>query len=149
VGSASLTVVPGNFLTAANEADVQFQVSTTDVRSTSVLGPDYNPVATGPDLTFNARIRITDSNNGPGATDPGTTTDTTFPIPVDCVTTASADGSNCSANTTSNAISPGSVVEGKDEVIQAFRFFLADAGPDAIRGNADDKFFEQQGFFAP
>ena len=149
VGSASLTVVPGNFLTSANEADVQYQISTTDVRSTNVNGADYNPSAGGPDLTFDARIRITDSRNGPGQTDPGTTTDTTFPVPVNCVTTGGPDGSNCNANTTSNAITPGSVLEGQDEVIQAFRYFLRDSGPNGIRGDSDDKFFEQQGFFAP
>ena len=149
VSTGTITAIPGNFLTAANEADIQYTVSATDVRATSITGPDYNPNVSGPDLTFDARIRITDSNNGATATDPGTTTDTTFPIPVDCVPTAGTDGSNCNANTTANTISPGWVVEGKDLVVQSFRYFLRDSGPNGIRGDSDDKFFEQQGFFTP
>jgi hypothetical protein len=149
VSSATITVIPGNFTTVANEADVRYQVSATDIRSTSPTGPEYNPVAGGPDMTLDARIRITDSNNGATATDPATAVELGFPIPVDCVTTGGPDGSNCTADTTANAVSPGSVKEGKDEIIQTFRILLEDAGPDNIRGNSDDKFMEQQGYFVP
>jgi hypothetical protein len=149
VSSASITVVPGNFLTAANEADIQYVVSATDVRSTSKTGPDYNPNASGPDLTFDARLRITDSRNGTGQTDAATMVDIGFGVPVDCVVTGGSDGSNCNVNTTANAVNPGSIVEGKDMVIQAFRYFLKDSGPNGIRGDVDDKLFEQQGWFSP
>jgi hypothetical protein len=149
VGSAQLTVIPGNFSTAANEADFSIQVSSTDIRSGSTAGPDYAPNAGGPDVTYNARLRVTDSNNGALSTDPGTTTDLDFPVPVNCTTTVGPEGSACAVNTTANAVSPGAVKEGKDMVVQVFRSRLSDAGPDGVIGNVDDKLFEQQGFFVP
>lgn len=148
-GSAQLTVVPGDFSTAANEADFSIQVSSTDVRSGSTAGPDYAPNVGGPDVTYTARLRITDSNNGALATDPGTTTDLDFPVPVNCTTTVGPEGSSCAVNTTANAVSPGAVKEGKDMVVQIFRARLSDAGTDGILGNSDDKLFEQQGLFVP
>lgn len=148
-GSAQLTAIPGNFLTAANEADFSIQVSATDIRSGSTAGPDYVPSVGGPDVTYNARLRVTDSNNGTLSTDPGTTTDFDFPVPVNCATTAGAEGSTCSVNTTANAVSPGAVKEGKEMVVQVFRSRLSDAGADGVLGNSDDKLFEQQGLFAP
>ena len=140
---------PATSPTAANEADFTIVVNATDIRSGTRTGPDYNPNAGGPDLTYNARLRITDSNNGAFPVDPGTTTDMDFPVPVDCTTTAGTDGSNCSANTSANAVNPGAVVEGKDMIIQVFRSRLNDAGPNGIQGDSDDKLFEQQGYFAP
>jgi hypothetical protein len=148
-GSAQLTVIPGDFSTAANEADISIQVNSTDVRSGSTSGPDYAPNTGGPDVTYNARFRVTDSNNGALSTDPGTTTDFDFPVPVNCTTTVGAEGSACAVNTTANAVNPGAVKEGKDMVVQIFRARLSDAGPDGILGNSDDKLFEQQGFFVP
>lgn len=149
VGSAELTAIPGDFTTAANEADFSILVSSTDIRSGTRTGPDYNPNAGGPDLTYNARLRITDSNNGAFPVDPGTTTDLDFPVPVDCTTTVGTDGATCSANTTANAVSPGTVIEGKDMIVQVFRARLSDAGPNGIQGDSDDKLFEQQGIFVP
>jgi hypothetical protein len=149
VGSAQLTAIPGDFTTAANEADFSILVSATDIRSGTRTGPDYNPNAGGPDLTYNARLRITDSNNGAFPVDEGTTTDLDFPVPVDCSTTVGPDGSNCTTNTTADAVSPGTVIEGKDMIVQIFRVRLSDAGANGIQGDSDDKLFQQQGFFVP
>ena len=33
--------------------------------------------------------------------------------------------------------------------MQSFRLRLNDSGPDNVRGNADDRLFEQQGIFEP
>jgi hypothetical protein len=149
VGSAQLTVIPGDFSTAANEADFSIQVNATDVRSGSTAGPDYAPNVGGPDVTYNARLRVTDSNNGALSTDPGTTTEFEFPVPVNCTTTTGAEGSACAVNTTANAVSPGIVKEGKDMIVQVFRVRLNDSGANGIRGDSDDSLFEQQGFFVP
>jgi hypothetical protein len=149
IGSAELTAILGDFTTAGNEADFSILVNVTDIRSGTRTGPDYNPNAGGPDLTYNARLRITDSNNGAFPVDPGTTTDFDFPVPVDCTTTVGTDGSTCSANTSANAVSPGTVIEGKDMIIQVFRARLNDSGPNGIQGDSDDKLFQQQGFFVP
>jgi hypothetical protein len=149
VGSAQLTAIPGNFATPGNEADFSILVNATDIRSGSRTGPDYNPNAGGPDLTYNARLRITDSNNGAFPVDPATSTDLDFPVPVDCTTTVGTDGSTCTANTSANAVSPGTVIEGRDMIIQVFRARLSDAGPNGIQGDSDDKLFETQGFFVP
>jgi hypothetical protein len=148
VGSAQLTVVPGNFNTSANEADVSIGVSSTDVRSGSPTGPDYNPSA-GADLTYTVRLRITDSNNGALFTDPATVQEIDFSAPVNCTTTGGAEGANCSASTTANAVTPGSILEGKDMILQVFRGRLTDAGPNGIRGDSDDLLFEQQGVYVP
>ena len=53
------------------------------------------------------------------------------------------------ANTSANAVSPGTVIEGRDMIIQVFRARLSDAGPNGIQGDSDDKLFETQGFFVP
>jgi hypothetical protein len=155
VGGVTLTVVPGDFTTAASEADVSYEISLTDVRSGSATGPDYDPSPSGPDMTFDARIRLTDtaSCTGAGCSAPyeqgATTVDATFPIPLDCDTTPGNGGSDCGVNTTANAVAPGLVQEGNKTSFQFFRTFVRDSGPDGIRANGDDKLVAQQGFFVP
>jgi hypothetical protein len=141
VASAKLTVLPG---------DVQFQVNATDVRSTSPTGGDYNPNATGPDLTLIQRIRITDSANGPSGTDEGTAQEIDYPVSVDCADTSNpAVGATCSVATTANAVLPGSVAAGKSSIWQTFRLRVYDSGPNGTRDDSDDTLFLQQGIFAP
>ena len=149
VGSAQLTVIPGDFSTAVNEADFSIQVSATDIHAGSVSGSDYTPNAGGPDVTYNARLRITDSNNGPIAIDAATSTDLDFPVSVDCAATTGPTGSTCAINTTANAVSPGVVREGEDMIVQIFRVRLSDAGANGVLGDSDDKLFEQQGLLVP
>lgn len=155
VGGVTLAVVPGDFTTAASEADVSYEISLTDVRSGSGTGPDYDPNPSGADLTFDARIRLTDtaSCTGAGCSAPydqgATTVDTAFPIPLVCDTTPGNGGSDCGVSTTANAVAPGMIQEGNKTSFQFFRTFVKDSGPDGIRGNSDDKLVAQQGFFVP
>ena len=148
-GSAQLAVTPGDVNTAADEANVSFTANATDVRATSITGPDYSPNPSGPDMTLLTKFRITDLSNGGAASDQGTATDLDFAIPVDCATTVGGAGSNCSASTTADAVSPGMIKEGRSMLMQAFRVRLNDSGPDNVRGNGDDRLFEQQGIFEP
>jgi hypothetical protein len=157
VGSAALTVVPGNLLTPANDANVSLTANITDVRVGSPTGADYNPNPSGPDMTLVQRFRITDLRNCNGtpsctstSSKPATTTENDFAVPVDCVNTASTSiGSTCSASTTANAVAGGYITEGTRTVIGVFRVRVNDAGPDGVRANADDTLFAQQGYFVP
>jgi hypothetical protein len=148
-GSAQLTVVPDDSSTAANEGDLSFAGSLTDVRAGDERGADYDPSPGGPDLTIVGRWRVTDLANGPSQS-AATAVDVDFPVPVDCSpTSAPSVGSSCSFNTTANAVSPGSVSAGQRAIVQLFRVRANDSGPDGVLGNADDKLFEQQGIFSP
>jgi hypothetical protein len=141
VDSAKLTAIPG---------DVRFEASATDIRSSSATGADYNPNASGADLTVVTRLRITDTSNGASASDPGTTSDLDFAVPVDCANTGDPGiGATCSVDMTANAVIPGSVVAGKGSIWQAFRLRVNDSGADGQRDTVDDKLFLQQGIFAP
>jgi hypothetical protein len=148
-GSASVGAVPGNLTTAADEADVSVTATITDVRAGNPTGADYNPNPSGPDLTLAVKLRLTDLFNGSSQADPATATDFDLVVPVDCVNTAGSDGATCSTNTSTDALTPGFVGENHRTMLQGFRLRVNDAGIDGIRGNSDDKLFEQEGFFAP
>jgi hypothetical protein len=148
--SASLTVVPGNLGTAADEADVSIAANLTDIRGTSPTGADYDPSPAGPDATLVGRLRITDLQNGPSGDEAGTTTDLDFPAPVTCVTTPSGTiGATCSAATSADAVTPGAIAEGKRSNVQVFRLRVVDSGPNGVRADADDRLFAQQGVYIP
>jgi Tol biopolymer transport system component len=135
-------------ITEGAQPDILLLSSITDV--TTAGGADYNPVAAGPDLTMIEKLRITDTLNGASQTTPGTVTDLDFATPIDCTPTASTVvGSTCYINTSVNALVPGLVKAGKRAVINVFRVRINDAGPDNVRGNADDKLFLMQGLFTP
>ena len=153
VGSATVTVIPGNLATPGDEADDHYVVSLTDVR-TATWG-DYNPSA-GADMTAVARIRITDTFSCSPTPCSGvyakraTVTDLDFAVPVSCASTASlAVGATCSVDTSANALIPTVVREGKQGVLSFFRVRLNDSGPDGVRGNSDDKLLAQQGIYNP
>jgi hypothetical protein len=148
-GEATVTVVPGNLATPADEADARITATISDVRSGSGGGTDYNP-ASGADMTLISKLRITDTRYGTLEVEPGTTTDIRFEVPLTCATTSdSSVGSTCSVNTTADAIVPGTIAEGKKTVIGLFRVQIDDAGPDNVRDNADDSLFAQQGYYVP
>src|SRR6185295_12423976 len=120
-----------------------------DIRAGNLEGADYNP-----DMSLLVRVRITDKRNcsPPGCGAPyyrqATTADVDFSVPVSCADTIDpATGALCTANTTANAVLPGTVLESRQTVIDAFRVKVNDAGPDQIAGNADDKLVAQQGTF--
>jgi Tol biopolymer transport system component len=142
-GSERIKVVPGNLATPANEANLKFDISLTDVRKTSDLS-DY----TG-QLRFEHSIRITDrSSNGPA---PATTKDLPFVFGVPCVREApSGVGATCSLSTTANSVLPGAVTEGRRSVWELAQVKVFDGGADANWATAaDNKLFAVQGVFAP
>jgi hypothetical protein len=150
VGSATITPIAGDPITAADEADIGVSVSLTDIRFV-LDGSDYFP-----NLKLLVRLRITDKGNcsppGCGAPfyRPGTTSDVNLAVPFGCAATADpAIGATCSTNTTADSVTPGSVVESRQSVIDAFRVRVNDAGTNGLPGDADDKEFAQQGIFVP
>jgi hypothetical protein len=148
VASATLTAVPGDLTTAADEADLAVQLSATDVRSIQG-GGDYTPSA-GTDVTLVERLRLSDAFNGPSQNDAGTANDFDFPVGADCAATPDpAVGSTCSVSTSADAVTPGSIREGREMVLQSFRLRLNDSGANGTRGDADDRAFAQQGVYVP
>jgi Tol biopolymer transport system component len=141
----------GNPTTPADEADYAVSANLSDIRLASLEGADYTP-----DLRLLVLLRVSDKNNcapsgcsGP-FNRPGTAADVTLTAPIDCTSTADpAIGSNCAANTSADALTPGAVVEARQTVINVFRVRVNDAGFDGFSGNADDKLFAQQGTYIP
>jgi len=85
-----------------------------------------------PGSGIGSAVRITDHNN---PSNPGTTVDSPFPVPVDCTPIAGA-GSNCGVNTSANALVGGAVISGVAgdiEVGQAMMLDLTGA-PFAVQG---------------
>jgi hypothetical protein len=85
-------------------------------------------------------------------------TDVGFPVPIDCVvvgTDAPAapgdPGSTCSINTSANALSAGSILSGKQGVVQIGQVRIRDSGPNGVysAGLSDDSVFAVQGIFVP
>ena len=149
-GNATLTVMPGNLSTSANEADLAFTGTLTDVRAGNSHGPDYDPSPNGPDLSVVTKWQITDLNNGPSGSEPATVIDFDFPVPVDCSGDADpATGASCSIGTTANALTPGAVQEAQRTVVQVFRVRVNDSGVNGVQGDADDRAFAQQGIYVP
>jgi hypothetical protein len=146
--SAQMTVVPGDTdPTTGNQANVSISASLTDIQA--VAGGDYNPNASGADLTAVTRLRLTDKANGYGGL-PATATEYDFKVPIDCSsTTDPAVGSTCSANTTANTLLPGLIQEQRQAIVQAFRVRVDDSGANGIRGDSDDRIFATQGVFVP
>jgi hypothetical protein len=144
IGSARLRVVAGNPATSADEANVAFTVSITDVRLKSDLS-DY----TG-ELELAAVLRITDKLNGTAPVDGGTTADLPFPVTVPCVASANtAVGSTCAVNTTADAVLPGVVAEGKRTIWQLAAVRVNDGGPDGLAATPGNTLFATQGLFVP
>jgi hypothetical protein len=141
-GSVKLRVINGNVATTADEADVAYTVSLTDVRRRSDLA-DY----TG-QLQVNSTLRITDRLNGPGET--GTVQDAGFPLTVPCAGTADPDiGSTCSLTTTADSVQPGAVRESRRAIWQLGQVQVFDGGPDGLAATAPNTLFATQGVFVP
>jgi len=80
-----------------------------------------------------------------------TMVDLQFPVPVDCISNpeAAIAGSNCGANTTANALVPGSVIAAKQAVVEVGEVQQLDSGPNGVRGDTDDQIFSTQGVYLP
>ena len=164
VASVRFAVRPGNASTPADEADVGFELSATDVRCavTSAacpggLGSDY-----AGRVLVATTLRITDRDNDVGVgggSDPATVTDVPLEVPADCSPTAGTQsGATCALTTTLDSVLPGAVTEGDRSIWQMGPVALHDAGPDgagygagcpATCGNGDEQLFMRQGVFIP
>jgi hypothetical protein len=157
IGSVRLDVkvgVPG----PPEDSDVLINASVTDVRckagttacgnANAADGADY----TG-QLQGNATIRISDHDNAiapGGGTDAATVVDIPFPVPAQCVNTAStSEGGLCTANTSANATVPGSVKDTKRGNVEIGQITITDGGPDGQNGTAPNTLFAVQGIFIP
>jgi len=143
VGSARMGVVPGDPATPADEADVQLNLSITDVRRASDLS-DY----TG-ELQLAPLVRITDRLNGPSQNEPATVQDTLFAATVPCAATAGDVGATCSLATTFDAVLPGSVPEGRRSIWELDAIEVFDGGADGFASTAPNALFARQGIFIP
>ena len=100
-------------------------------------------------------VRLTDRySNASGGTAfafPATMQDFThFITPTSCVATASTTtGSNCSLNTTFNAVLPGTVRDGKRAIMELSYVAVADGGPDGQANTNPNYYFLDQGVFVP
>jgi Tol biopolymer transport system component len=148
-GSAALAVVPGDAdATNGDQADVSITSHLDDVVTTT--GLDYNPNPSGADLTEVVRLRLTDRDNNYGGTS-GTSTDLDFAAPIDCVSTAGAEGATCDMATSADALIAGAIEEQRSTVAQAFRVRVYDSGVNGVRENGagDDRILAHQGIYIP
>ena len=145
VGSLRLDVQPGNPAIPADDADVSLAFSLTDVRRASDL-TDYAGELEG---IFN--LRITDKNNGDAQSQqPATVPDLPFSFTVPCAETLDPlTGATCSASTSADAITPGSVPEGLRSNWQLGQVQVLDGGADDDADTPDNSLFAVQGVFAP
>jgi hypothetical protein len=137
VGTARLGVRVGDPHTSADEADVNLQVSATDVRERPGLG-DYTGA-----LSARVTLRITDRGSAllaGGGTEPATVSDLPLDIPVQCAATPTESGATCTSSTTVDALIPGAVPEGRRSIWALGQVEVYDP---------DDHTFLRQGIFVP
>jgi len=129
-----------------DDADVHIALFMDDVFTNALA--DY----TG-EIRARVTLQITDKDNTPHPGGPGAATTTLIPLDVIATCTAVPDpqeGSVCTANTSADALAPGTVKEGRRAIWQLGRAEVYDGGPD---GDADtpagDTLFATQGLFIP
>ena len=141
-GYARMSVIVGNPATLADEADVRYKVSITDVRKKSDL-TDY-----AGQLQVKTGLRVIDRYNGPSEV--GVGQDTSFAVTVPCAVTGSTTvGSTCSIDTTADAVLPGVVKETRRSIWQLGEVQVFDGGPDGVVSTAPNTLFATQGIFVP
>jgi hypothetical protein len=143
VGAITLITQVGDPGTMADEANVSFASSMTDVRRKSDL-TDY----TG-ELQARLALRVTDRHSGPSFTEPATG-DTTFTFTIPCAATGDpAIGSTCSATTTADAVVPGAVLEGRRSMWELGKVQVFDGGSDGVASTTPNTLFAAQAVFVP
>jgi hypothetical protein len=153
IGSTRMSVINGNAATTADEADVRYTVSLKDMRcKAGVSSCGAANAASGADYTGQVKVqsvlRIIDRYNGPGEV--GVGQDTPFGATVSCTGTAStAAGSNCTLNTTADAVLPGVVKETRRSVWQVDQVQVLDGGLDGVVSTNPNTVFAKQGIFVP
>jgi len=142
-GSAKYKAIAGT-AGGPDDSDVSFALRFFDVRVQGTLA-DY-----AGQLQGTTTVRITDRLNGPSQTETGTGTDLELPVTAPCTVTASTSiGSTCSVTTTFDAVTPGSVPEGKRSVWELDRIRVNDGGADGIVATTPNTLFATQGLFVP
>jgi hypothetical protein len=140
-----------------DDSDVLIKSSISDVRckpATAAAVCSQANAADGPDysgeLQGNATIRITDHYNGPGLNEAATVQDIPFPVNATCANTAdTGSGGLCTANTSANAVVPGSVKDTQRAVVEINQIQISDGGADGQVSTADNTLFGVQGIFIP
>ena len=153
IGSVTFKTIVGDPVTTTDEADVQVNATLTDVRCRIALSAycaggalsDYHG-----GLELEPTIRITDRRSGGLARDPATGSDVvSFSVPVSCSETPSSTaGSVCSAQTTLDALAPGTIAEEKRSIWELGQMTVRDAGIDDPQVEAFAT-FAVQGVFVP
>jgi hypothetical protein len=144
-GFVRLKTLNGNPATAVDEADVEITASITDVRNKSDL-TDY----TG-ELRADLDLRITDRFNGATHVDTGTMQNVFLRVKLACAATPGGPdiGSTCSANTSADAVTPGSAREGVRSVWEVGQIQVIDGGPDGDVDTTPNAVFADQGILIP
>ena len=141
-GSIRLKTQPG-VAGGSDDANVELVVSMTDVRKKSDL-TDY----TG-QLQARLTRRVTDRHNGASLTEPATG-DAPFNFTIPCAGTGNtAIGSTCSITTTADAVTPGTVLEGRRSVWELGKIEVFDGGSDGVASTTPNTLFAAQGVFVP
>jgi len=145
VGFVRLGVQPGDPATAGDQADVSVTLSITDVRR-SADGSDY----TGEIEAYTNAVRMTDRGSGSSGSEPATVSDFAFSgMTAPCTATAGTIGATCAVSTSFDAITPGSIVEGRRAIWQLSDLLVADGGPDGDTATPGNTVFARQGIFVP
>jgi hypothetical protein len=139
VGSLKAVVHPGA-AGPPNDSDVALTLGIGNVYKRSDL-TDY----TG-ELQGRLTVRLTDKQAAGAAT----TADFPFSFTVPCSATSDTTlGASCAVDTTSNAVMPGSVVDGERAIWALDQVRVYDGGPDGDVDTPGNSLFEVQGLFVP
>ena len=102
------------------------------------------------ELEVRTTVRLTDRLNGSGLTESSTLSAVPFEFTVPCTATeATGIGSECSIDTTADAVVPGVIDEGARAVWQLGQVTVADGGPDGLAATEPNGTFAVQGIFVP
>jgi glucose/arabinose dehydrogenase len=127
-----------------DQADVRISAQLDDVRMKSDLS-DY-----AGELQLNAAIRMTDRFNGPTLDEAAITSDLPFTATLRCTPTSDpAVGASCNAATSADAISAGTVGEGRRAIWHLGQIEVLDGGADGLAGTPGNTPFMRQGILAP
>jgi hypothetical protein len=144
VGAFRYKVTLGNPGTPEDEADVGLQFKLGDVRSTGTLIDYLGEVQ--PRVT----LRMTDRRNGTATNETATVNDLVLPATAPCTATADVNvGSDCTLNTTADALTPGLVREGVRTMWEVGAVEVLDGGPDGDVDTPGNAVFARQGVFIP
>jgi hypothetical protein len=137
--------------------DVFAEMSITDVRCTPATDPAVCTSANaqdGPDYSGQLQpqfiFRLTDHFNGPSVNEAATMFDVPFPVNAACTNTSDTSiGGRCTADTTLNAIVPGSIKDGQRMNMELGQIRVFDGGADGNPNSPESTLFAVEGTFVP